>query len=578
MRSRERRAGSHFTRPAALAREPEFSSSILIAYEPVPADSTTSASATTDQQPTVAAVGFARAHVGAIGRVAVVLASAVAYGWCFPPQAIRGLAWIALVPLLVIVRSAPARVAAVLTWLWTVAMAYTVNDWFPRMVSGYFMQPALVGFALFLGVSTCTAAVQYVGFTFAYRRLVRRGPIVGSCLAAAAWVGADLARMRMFGGDPWALLGYSQVGLPALVQVADLTGVYGVTFGLVLMNAAVAELWCAVRRRGAPARAVGAMAVAASVVIATLFYGMFRLQEASSATRVPAVVAIVQENLPLGSQWRADLYGRNLDAYLRSTASVLRSSAPALVVWPENAMTFFLADEPTYRLAIAAILGAAGPQLIAGGPYAVGDPPQYSNSAFLVSPKGEIEGRYDKRELLPFAEFFPFGGIDLLRRNFGRVREFTPGTARPLFETALGPTGVITCNEGFSPEPAADRVRAGATVLVNLSNDSWLNDPKYSEPAFDMVILRAVEQRRWIIRASTAGPSGFIDPWGRVVAHTKLFAEDTVAASVESRDSVTMYCLLGDAFAWTCLAVAFVACLLPPFQGTRSRFRNDRVA
>jgi apolipoprotein N-acyltransferase len=225
-------------------------------------------------------------------------------------------------------------------------------------------------------------------------------------------------------------------------------------------------------------------------------------------------------------------------------------------------MTFFVADEPAYRASIASVLQPFGAELLAGGPYAIaGDPAQYLNSAFLLSADGEIRDRYDKRLLLPFAEYFPFARVDLLRRGFGRVREFVPGRGPLVLETSIGPTGIVICNEGFFPEPAAERVRAGATVLVNLSNDSWLGDPKYSEPAFDMVTLRAVEQRRWIVRVSTAGPSAVIDPFGRVAARTTLFETTAFAALVEPRTGTTHYGRLGDAFAWACLLLSGLAWL-----------------
>jgi apolipoprotein N-acyltransferase len=210
------------------------------------------------------------------------------------------------------------------------------------------------------------------------------------------------------------------------------------------------------------------------------------------------------------------------------------------------------------------VLAPAGVPLIAGGPYALSEGDEaHLNSAFLVSASGDIRARYDKQRLLPFAEYFPFGGIDLLRRNFGRVREFTPGGDPVLLDTPIGPAGVMICNEGFFAEPAAERVRAGATLLVNLANDSWLADPKFSEPAFEMVVLRAIEQRRWIIRASTAGPSALVDPFGRVVARGPLLSEAIVTGAVAARTEVTPYDRAGDAFAWSCLAIALAATLLP---------------
>jgi apolipoprotein N-acyltransferase len=295
--------------------------------------------------------------------------------------------------------------------------------------------------------------------------------------------------------------------------------------------------------------------VATTLALAVLAYGAFRLQVAgATAAPEPVAVGIVQAHLPLGSQWRREFYGRNLAAYLERTDDILRRGDVRLVVWPENAMTFFLSEEPAYRAAIARVLRPFEADLVAGGPTAIpGAPPSYLNSAFHLAPDGEIRGRYDKRLLLPFAEYFPFRRFDFLRRSFGRVREFTPGERTPLLETGAGPAGVVICNEGFFPEPAAERVSDGARFLINLANDSWLADPKYSHPAFDMVALRAVEQRRWIVRASTAGPSALLDPFGRVLKRTELFSTAAIAGEIEPRDDRTLYARLGDAFAWGCV-------------------------
>ena len=512
-----------------------------------------------------------------LAELALAIASALLYGWAFPPQPHRWLPWIALVPLLAVLRQAPAGRRLALTWVWTIAMAYTVNDWFPRAVSGYFTQPVAVGVALFLGVSTLTAGIQYMGFAAAYPRLAAGGRLAAPFVVAAAWVAADLLRLLLFGGDPWALAGYSQVGVLPLMQIADLTGVHGITFLVVAVNAAIVEAGLAARA-GRPGRAGAMLVPVAGALGLVLAYGGYRMQASLSAGGSPVAVGIIQVDLPLGAQWRREFYGRNLDRYLRTTLDVLRDTRPRLVVWPESAMTFFVADEPAYRTSIASVLEGFGAELIAGGPHAAGDEPaRFLNSAFLLAPDGEIRGRYDKRLLLPFAEYFPFGGLDLLRRSFGRVREFTPGEGPvPLLATALGPAGVIICNEGFFAAPAAARVRAGATVLVNLSNDSWLADAKYSEPAFDMVRLRAVEQRRWIVRASTAGPSALIDPFGRVVARTRLFETTALSGTAEGHAVLTPYCRVGDLFAWTCAVVTVLMLVAGRSLATRSAPRASR--
>jgi apolipoprotein N-acyltransferase len=511
-----------------------------------------------------------------VAQLSTVLASAVTYGWCFPPNPHPWLSWIALAPFLMVIRKGTAGRALFLAWVWTVAMAYTVNDWFPRAVSGYFHQPAAVGIALFLGVSTFTAALQYMAFAAVYRQLVTLHPTAVPFLAASAWVAADMARLLLFGGDPWALLGYSQVGVLPIMQIADATGVHGITFVVAAVNAALAELWCAARDRRRLVPAAIGMSSSVFAALSVLVYGAVRLHAGVPTADAGQPVGIVQAHLPLGSQWKREFYGRNLSTYLRLTNELLRASAPPLVVWPENAMTFFLSDEPSYRRSIASVLEPFGAQLLAGGPeLRPGPPSQYLNAAFLISPQGDIVGRYDKRLLLPFAEYFPLGQFDFLRRAFARFRAFVPGGRTPLLQTAVGPLGVVICNEGFFPEPAAERVRDGAIALVNLANDSWLADPKYSEPAFDMVTLRAVEQHRWIIRSSTAGPSALIDPFGRVTQRSDLLSAATMFGVIEPSHTVTLYNRIGDAFAWGCVVLTMLAWLAAWRRSSRGAGRAE---
>src|SRR5213592_1074245 len=500
-----------------------------------------------------------------LGLLLATLVSAVLYGLSFPPAALRPLAWVALVPLLVALRRAITGVAVCLAWLWTVLAAYAVGDWFPRAVSTYYQQPMAVGLGLFLGVSTFMAAAEYMAFAICYRRLVATSGAALPLLIAAAWVAAEFGRVQLLSGNPWALAGYSQVGMTPLVQVADVTGVYGVTFALLAMNAALAELWLARRARGSERRRViAAFGSAVGVVAMIVGYGLARLAwPPGSPQTVP--IAVVQGNLDLGAQWRPEFYGENLDVYLRLTYQALREGKPAVVFWPESAMTFFLDEEPLYRKAIARIILPPGVQLVAGGPReAQSSPPVYYNSAFLLSPDGTIVARYDKQRLLPFAEYFPLEGLDLLRRRFARVREFTPGVAPPPLPTAAGTAGVMICNEAMFPQMSAARVRAGASYLVNLANDTWVDDPKFAAIVFDTVALRAVEQRRYLVRASTSGPSGIVDPLGRVTAVTRPDTRRVLRGMALPAASRTVYCEVGDLFAVLCTMTTVLALLLRP--------------
>jgi apolipoprotein N-acyltransferase len=510
-----------------------------------------------------------------LGSLTCTLVSAALYGFSFAPARVRPLAWIALVPFLVAVRRVRLGRAVALGWVWTVAAAYAVGDWFPRAVATYYEQPAAVGIAFFLAVSSFMAGLHYMAFAACYRALGRRPGATLPLLAAAGWVAAEFGRVSLLSGNPWALFGYSQAGLAALVQVADVTGVYGVTFTLVAVNAGLAEVWLA-RRVPAPGRrrALRGLGLAAGVVLVVLVYGAVRLRTAAApfAGAAPVPVTVVQGNLDLGSQWREEFYGRNLDAYLRLTRDALTNGHPALVVWPESAFTFFLADEPAYRRAIGRLLEPYGLQLLAGGPRTVaGDPVRYHNTAFLVAPTGEILSWYDKERLLPFAEYFPIVRIDFLRRRFARVRTFSAGGPTPPLPTVAGPAGIVICNEAMFGPIASARVRAGASYLVNLANDSWLGDRKFSEINLDIVSLRAVEQRRYLVRASTSGPSAIVDPLGQVVTRTAPFTQGTITGSVRPGGPRTVYCRLGDAFALLALTAVAAALLGRALRAVQER-------
>jgi apolipoprotein N-acyltransferase len=483
-------------------------------------------------------------------------ASAIAYGWAFPTTSLRALAWVALVPFLVALRRASGRGAVALAVGWSVLAAWTLNAWFPQAVSVYYEQPWWVGFGFFLGVSLLTAAPHYALFALCYRRLPA-GRMWTPLAVAAAWVATELTRTHLLGGDPWALAGYSQAAHPVVIGVARLGGVYAVSFLVAAVNATLAELWLA-RAQGNAVRAGAALV--AGLVVAALVYGA----GAPSPGGAPVRVAVVQGNLDLGSQWHEDFYGRNLDTYLRLTRDALRDERAALVVWPESALTFFLEDERLYRLALGALFGPLGVELVTGGPRAVpspSGPPAYYNAAFLVTPDGAVRARYDKEQLLPFAEYFPLPQLDVLRRRFGRVREFTPGAGGAPFPTAAGNAGVVICNEAMYGGPARERVAAGATLLVALANDSWIGDARFAEQALDMAIFRAVEQGRDLVRASTWGPTAVVDATGRIVARTPLATATALVATVQPRDERTPYGRAGDAFALACMGLTAICCV-----------------
>jgi len=499
----------------------------------------------------------------------------------------RILGWVALAPLFAALRLGSGRRATALAVVWSVLAAWAVGDWMPRAVVQYYDQHPVVGWAFFLGCALLMAAPYYAAAGWALARLGRaaeRGRLPEGALpllGAAAWTAAELGRGRLFTGtpffigNPWALLGYSQVGADAVVQIASVTGVYGISFALAAASAGLAEgLVRALRRAPRPGWRLAAAAALPGAAI--LAFGSLALRDAGPAL-APAggtPIAVVQGNLAGGTRWRSDLYGRNLGVYLELTRAA-RERAPAteLVLWPESAMTFFLEEEPAYRASIARVV--EGAELLAGGTRIEREPRgerRYFNTVFWLDRGGTIGAHADKELLVPFGETFPLRSIGLLRRRFGRVRVLTPGGPPPLLPSAAGPAAVAICNEAMLPEVVSRRVADGAAWILNPSNDTWIPEERFAEQQLDIVSLRAVEQRRWLVRASTAGPSAVVDPWGRVLGRTGLDERRVLIGSLHARHGRTVYAAVGDAFAFACCAAAAVALGLA--RGRRRRRRT----
>lgn len=503
-----------------------------------------------------------------IASLAATLVSAVCFALAFPPTRWHALAWVSLVPLFVVLRDRGRVAGPVIAAFWAVVMAYLLGQWMAPAIARYYDRSWAFGIGFFVACATVTAGVYYAAFAAAYRLIARTPPALRPLFTATAWVATELARGRLFTGtaffigNPWALLGYSQVGAGPHVQVAALGGVYGVGFLVVLVNAVLVELWLA-WRTGRGWAVVATWSVVVTLVVgASSWWGRAAIAAGDVASDAGGTtpIAVVQAHLDVGAQWREDMYGENLAAYLDLTRHAL-AGAPRVVFWPEGAMTFHLDREPIYRAQIAATLGPAGVDLVAGGPHAVDVDAGYRNAIFLLRPDGRVAARYDKQYLVPFAEYFPFAELDFLRRRFDGVRVFSPGDGGTLLPTAAGRAGVLVCNEAMLPEVVGARVAEGAEYLVNPANDSWLDDGTYSALQLDIVLLRAVEQRRWLVRASTSGPSAVIDPFGRVRAATAPLAREVLHGRITAQRTRTVYGRVGDLFAFLAVGVAVAGML-----------------
>jgi apolipoprotein N-acyltransferase len=389
-------------------------------------------------------------------------------------------------------------------------------------------------------------------------------PIQSALAAAALWTAIEWLRATWpIGGFTWGGLGLTQHGNGLTLPLASVTGVWGLTFVIVLVNGLVAGAvlgWTA--RAGRPvgerlARGGALVAAALAVAVAPAAIPL-------PAARGPSLdVAVVQGNV---DKARAqDFTTRALgvaDNHVRLNRE-LASDPPDLAVWPENSLDVDPLDDPALEAAVTSSIRAVGSPTLVG---AVTDAPdgRFYNQVLYFSGSGQILGRYSKMHPVPFGEYVPFRRlfrwVDQLRAV---PRDISPGHAYTLFQVDGVTVGTPICFENTYPDLVRQFVDDGAELLVVATNDSSFLLSPASRDHVIMSQVRAVENGRWIVQAAISGISAVIDEHGRVVARTAQFVPAILRATVPSSTAKTLYTRLGDWFPWACGVASLAALGLP---------------
>jgi apolipoprotein N-acyltransferase len=480
--------------------------------------------------------------------VTLAIAGGVVHGLAFPPGA-WPLAFVAVAPLVAAVRDRSGAAGLALGWLaGSIAAAVCVTWWLVESVRSFFGAGAPAALVIGIAATQVFGALPIAVFGWAAARLSRL-PHAGARVVtiAAAWVATEVARTVLLTGNPWNLLGHALYATPLFIQVADFGGVPAVSFVLAATSVALAEVGVARTRRDRLVAALTGVVVLAGDV----GYGTWRLATVDDgAARLR--VALVQGNLP--TAWRND--PTRVEPGLRIHTDLTRAALaerPVLILWPENALGVLVASNEHIRAAITDTLRAGDATLVFGAPRAAdrGDGRvAFFNTAQALSADGALLATYDKRHLVPFAEYHPLGAP--------RPGDYTPGTTSGVIATPT-PVGILLCFEAMYPHLARVLVRDGATVLVNLSHDDWFPHASTREQHFAATVFRAVEVRRPLVRVANAGPTASIDAAGRVRARFPLDVAGAFTVDVAPSDVMTPYARFGDAFAWLAVAIAVAA-------------------
>jgi apolipoprotein N-acyltransferase len=509
---------------------------------------------------------LAARSVRTLVAIAPACLAALLYARACPPVGEWWLAWAAPALLLVPARRLSVGGALGVGVLFGMLIGAAITSWALPATLVYFDADRIAASSFVLLVWLLCSGLPYGLLTAAYAAAARRVPRATLPLVAAVLlVLCEMLRANPWLGMPWELLAHSQWQNLRLLQVADLGGMYAVSFVVALVSVAVGELIAGLRDGERPAHAWRRLVLPCALLAAVLLYGESsrRLDAASREVGAhdAARVTVVQGNVANAFRWRRALFERALAAYARLTDGATGAGRAAdLVVWPENAVGFYLDGEPQMRAQIGAVAARAGGALLLGAPRS-GDAGYVHNSAYVLDQDGDVRGSYDKRRLVPFAEYDPLAA-GAPAADAGELRYAAGGTPGVLDAAGLR-LGTLICYEILFPELVRDTVRNGADVLVNLSNDAWLSGEEGGAPQqhLSMAVFRAIETRRFLIRAASSGISGFVTPYGEAFALLPIGAAGATTADVAPRRELTVYVRWGETWVLV-LAAAVVAAVL----------------
>ncbi len=474
----------------------------------------------------------------------------------FPDTNIAWLAFFALVPLLVSIQSMTSKESFYAGFITGISFFLTLIYWIVPTIHVY------GGLHLILAFGVLTLLCLYLAlypaiFAFTLKKL-KYGSYM-PLLAACIWTGLEYIRTYAFTGFSWGTLGYSQYENLALIQIADFTGVYGVSFLIILVNSSLAVLFMSFKKKIAGQYIIPVIYTTV-LVIGAYIYGSQKINNIDSQIKKAekTTISIIQGNIKQNLKWSDEFKIHTIEKYIQLSKSQIKKN-PDLVIWPETALPFYYGFDEVLSNHVNQCVESSKTNFLIGSPAFELDKEhtRFYNRAYMFDGLGDITGFYDKNHLVPFGEYVPFGDyLTFLGKITAQAGNFSTGNQAflPLeFNNhnlkVKRKTGVLICFEILFPSISSKFVKNGADILTTITNDAWFGHSSAAMQHFSIAVFRAVENRRTLARAANTGISGFIDPKGKIIETTSLFKDTAVTRKVPILTHISFYTKHGDLFA-----------------------------
>jgi len=489
--------------------------------------------------------------------------SGILLSLAFPRPELWPLVFAGLVPLVLACRGKSLKTAFGLGFLTGLVHAGTLIYWVINVLITYGHLPVWLAAPIFLllaGYLALYTGLFALGLVLGEKQLgLTRGGPAWVFAGAVLYTGLEYFKGFFLTGFPWESLGAALVPSLSLIQLSDIVGVGGLTFLVVLINFALAAL--VLRSRSLNLKTALFPAALILAVTGLLWgYGHYRLGviKDMTARAESRKVAVVQASIDQDLKWDPSHRVPTLMTYRDLTLKAAEEK-PWLIVWPETAVPFYFLRDPAATDWLAGVVKRAGRAVLFGSPACEdqGSGRSYYNRAYLLDGQGRVRGHYDKVHLVPYGEYVPLKRFfPFLGKVTQSVGDYSPGCSGKLPDLDNEKFGILICYESIFPELARAHAAAGADYLVVMTNDAWFGRSSAPYQHFSQAVLRAVENRRTVIRAANTGVSGIIQPTGETSARLDLFVRGILPGPAPRLTLKTVYVTLGDVVPQTCFGIA----------------------
>lgn len=489
----------------------------------------------------------------------------------FPKIDIFPLAWVALIPLLVFLYGKDKKSAFKTGFFFGIVYFFGTTYWIYHSINNYGSIPFVP--SLLIVLLLCLYLSLYPAFfSFLYSSYIRKTDLPVMFVAPVFWTVLEFVRSYALTGFPWSSLAYSQYTFLPFIQVADITGVYGISFLLVAINGAFADALLLKRRKAerplySLIPTISGFVILPIILLATFSYGLYKLHQKREGLNIKA--AIVQGNIEQDKKWDPSFQNAVINIY-KELSIAAANEKPDIIVWPETSAPFFFGKDKELTDNITFFQKGLNSYLLFGSVLAkkqLKDAPvtaknkralkteiAYTNSALLLDKNGNVSYIYDKIHIVPFGEYVPLRSLlFFVDKLVVGVGDYVPGDSYIKAVTPFGSFGTLICYEIIFPGLVRKFYVRGGDFIVTITNDAWFGKTHGPYQHFSMAVFRAIENRKPVIRAANTGISGFIDSSGRILSTTQLFKRTFLVKDIKTDRTLTLYTKYGDIFSYLCI-------------------------